>query len=208
MLKYSLPFFYWGGFIWLRSISDKWALELFSSTEDVGLYTVLNQIGFQTIMFGSTFIAFLVSPILYELSGDNSSLVKTKKAQKLANITLLFILVSSLIAFVVTLKWHATIFALFVDITFQPISYLLPFMVLSGGVFACGDITSLQLQVGLRTDLLLIPRIVTAILGICLNTIGAYYWKIDGVVYATLISYLIFFFWVIILCYRNNLKLM
>jgi hypothetical protein len=44
--KYSLPFASWGLFTWAQLASDRWALQLYTTTKEVGLYSVLYQLGY------------------------------------------------------------------------------------------------------------------------------------------------------------------
>ena len=44
--KYSWPFASWGLFTWAQLSSDRWALAIFTTNKEVGLYTVLFQLGY------------------------------------------------------------------------------------------------------------------------------------------------------------------
>ena len=201
ILKYSMPFLYWGIFVWLQNSSDKWALEWYSTTQEVGLYSVLNQLGFQTINIGISFLAFLVTPIIYELSGDNSNALKAKKAKRATIMIFLCTFFISFIIFFISLKWHKLIFELLVDPAFHTVSYLLPFMILGGAFFACAQIFTLQLHTKLKTNFLIYPKIGTAIIGVIGNVVGVSCYGLNGVVYATLGTSILFFLWVLILIF-------
>jgi hypothetical protein len=59
-------------------------------------------------------------------------------------------------------------------------------MVLSAGLFACGELLATVLMTGLRTKRLSTVKIVTALVGIGLNVAGAYWLGLRGVVFASL----------------------
>ena len=66
IIDYIKPFLYWGLFLWLYFNSGKWLVDTFDTTDIVGFYNGIYQIGFTSILLiGSTINAFLL-PILFQ----------------------------------------------------------------------------------------------------------------------------------------------
>jgi O-antigen/teichoic acid export membrane protein len=102
-------------------------------------------------------------------------------------------------AFFIAMALHQWIFALFVANQFRVVSYLLPWVILAGGLFAVGQILSLKLMSDINTKSMIIPKILTAIIGITCNIYGAKLAGLQGVVAGLIIFSLIYFLWMIYL---------
>lgn len=185
---------YWGVGIWLHRSSDRWALELLSSTAEVGLYEVLFQLGFQPLLFISTFIGFLVSPIIFDKAGDLSDEQRFSNINRLILKFTLLLLGVVMFLFFLANTFHLQLFQLFTSTDFYAISYMLPVMILSGGIFACGELIGLPLQAKLRTDVLLYPKLGSAVLGVFVNFFAAFRWGLEGVIYGGIFTAFIFLF--------------
>lgn len=197
--QYAWPFSTFGAFTWLQQISDRWALETFASTSDVGLYSVLFQLGYTPISIALGIIMSLLAPILYQRSGDSSDHNRNKNVQRIiSRITITGLLVT-IMAFFIAMALHQWIFALFVANQFRVVSYLLPWVILAGGLFAVGQILSLKLMSDINTKSMIIPKILTAIIGITCNIYGAKLAGLQGVVAGLIIFSLIYFLWMIYL---------
>ena len=67
---YSWPFASWGLFTWAQLASDRWSLEFFSTTRDVGLYAVLFRLGYYPMQMASGMALQFLAPIFYQRAGD------------------------------------------------------------------------------------------------------------------------------------------
>ncbi len=83
MYNYGWPFAVTGLFSWVHASSDRWALQIFSSTSTVGLYTVLYQIGYYPISLLANLITQLVMPVLFSRAGDGSDLARMQTVREL-----------------------------------------------------------------------------------------------------------------------------
>ncbi len=192
---YSWPFASWGIFYWLHSSSERWALEHFSDTVSVGLYAALFQPGFglMTLAF-NVFIQFFI-PMLYSRAGDGSDESQINDARNL-NVRLIgFFLVLSFAAFIVTLAFHRPLFSLLVAPKFRNVSDLLPVLVLSGGLFSCGELVSFHILSGTTSKQLILPKIGSAVTGTLITIVAAAFWGLVGVVVASLVSSVIYLVW-------------
>jgi O-antigen/teichoic acid export membrane protein len=98
--------------------------------------------------------------------------------------------------------FHDRIVALFVAPEYRVVSGLLPLMILAGGLYAAGQIAVLSLLSGVNSRALIAPKIVTALLGVALNFAGAFWFGLNGVVWAGVLFGLIYLVWIIFLTRR------
>lgn len=201
--SYAWPFSTWGIFTWTQQASDKWALEIFASTDEVGIYTVLFQLGYVPIgMISSIFTAFLI-PIFFQRAGDGSDQSRNLDVRRVNWIVTLLGLGLTLLSFIFTFLFHEWIFSLFVTKPYQSSSYLLPWFILSGGMFATGQIAALKLMSELRSRHLIPVKILTAIAGMLLNILGAWYAGLHGVTTALVVFTSLYLLWTVQLAHRS-----
>ena len=195
MLNYALPFSAWGLFTWIQQISDRWALERFTTISDVGNYVAIFQFGYSpTVILSSMSIAF-ISPIIFEKVGDATIKSKSNIAEKIVWRLAMLTLFISFISFIVLLNIHDWIITFLVAEPFRESSKFLPWIMLSGGMFATGQIFSVKLMSELKSYQLTVVKIVTAVIGILLNIVGAWLLGILGVVMALLAFSIIYLAW-------------
>ena len=203
MLKYSWPFASWGIFYWAQSASDRWALIFFATPREVGLYSVLFQLGYQPVAMLTGMAMQLLSPILYQRAGDASDSRRNANVNDLTwRLTVVSLSVTG-VFFLGALLFHTQIFWIFVATKYGPISYLLPWMVLAGGIFAAGQVMSLNLMSQMKTHTMITPKITTAILGVIFNFAGAYLFGIVGIVFGGLLFSVLYSVWIVMLCKKT-----
>ena len=157
----------------MQQVSDKWALQLFASTADVGQYSVLYQLGYTPISLATGIVVSFLSPIVFARYSDAKNPNGVSTATSLSwKITYLALLVT-LIAFVIALFSHTIIFNLLVSSQYREISYLFPWIVLSGGLFASGQMLALKILSEMRPSAMVVIKIVTSLVGVALNILGA-----------------------------------
>jgi O-antigen/teichoic acid export membrane protein len=204
--KYSWPFTSWGIFYWAQSASDRWALKFFSTTQDVGLYAVLFQLGYYPVSIATGMAVQLLAPIFYQRSGDGRDRRRNTEVSKLSWHLTEFSIGVTFIAFIVAFLFHTQIFRILVAREYLSISYLLPWMFLAGGLFAAGQTISLDLMSQLKTNKMTMAKITTALLGVLLNCIGAYWYGIKGIVIASIFFSVLYFVWIAMLSIRIAAK--
>lgn len=193
--KYSWPFCAWGIFTWLQLASDRWALQYAGSDGEVGLYTVLYQLGFYPISVITGMVVQLLSPILFDRVSEKNFDQGIKAVNRIIIRLVLAALAMTLACASLVFIWHKELFELLVSEEYYSVSYLFPWMILSGGIFGAGQIVALNLMALKKTVTMLTPKVVTALLGLMLNLLGATYFGIVGVVAAGLIFSLLYFLW-------------
>lgn len=192
---YSWPFSVFGVFTWMQQISDRWVLQTFASTQDVGLYAVVFQLGYVPIGLVTGMAMTFLGPILYQRSGSATDHNRNVSVHRIAwSVTIAGLLTTALV-FAFTFSLHEWIFQLLVAANYQEVSYLLPWMVLAGGIFAAGQMLALKLMSEMRPLAMAIAKISTALIGVGLNVYGAIQFGLNGVVVALVVFSIIYFFW-------------
>jgi O-antigen/teichoic acid export membrane protein len=200
---YSWPFVLWGIFAWVYTSSDRWVLQIFTDTRQVGLYAVLYQIGYFPISLAAGLLIQLIVPIFFNKAGDGQDNKRLAHVH-LLNIRLIFISVAfTVIAAVVALIFHRYIFELVTSPEYFSVSKFLPIMVLAGGLFATGQVASILFMTDMRSNRLIAPKIVSALVGVILNVTMAYRFGLPGVIYSNIIFSLLYLSWVLYLHKRK-----
>lgn len=193
--RFALPFSLFGGFTWLQQSSDRWALQAFGTTHDVGYYAVLFQLGYTPIALLAGMAATLLGPILYQRSGDATDTLRNATVHRLSARITLSCLALTLAATLAAQALHEPIFRLLVAEDYRPVSHLLPWFVLAGGLFATGQMLALKMMTDLRPAALTRVKIVTALLGVAFNIAGAAWAGLPGVIAALLAFSLVYLAW-------------
>lgn len=197
--RFSWPFASWGLFTWARLASDRWALQIYASKEEVGFYAAVFQLGYYPMSMLTGVVTQLFAPLLYERAGDAKDASRNAEASKLSFKLTAVALALTVGAFLVALLFHEEIFRLLVAKKYTSVSYLLPWVILSGGIFAAAQIVGLNMMSRLQVHALILCTVVTAIFGIAMNFIGAYLFGLSGVVTAGVVFSVVYFAWVFIL---------
>lgn len=204
MQVYGWPFAVWGVFTWMQAVSDRWALQIFTNTSDVGYYAVLYQLGYYPVSLLSGLIMQFVIPLLFQKAGDGLDEDRMRyiyvAVRKLVAGTLVLTGVGTLTAWFI----HDHIFALLTGPEYRPISWLLPWMVLAGGLFASGQMATLAQLSEKSTKVLISPKIGTAVTGVVFSLLGVYIFGLSGAVAAMVITMAIYLIWII---YASHLSL-
>lgn len=195
---FSWPISIFGVFTWMQLVSDRWALGLFSTKQEVGLYAVLFQIGYFPISLLSGIAASFLAPIFYQRAGDASSEQRNADVNRISWHITWWSLGITLVAVLVALLAHGTIFRLFVAPQYHSVSGMLPWVVLAGGVFAASQTLSLALMSKMKTRLMMPAKIGTAMAGVLLNIAGAYWFGLAGIVFAGVLFSILFFSWMLV----------
>jgi len=204
MVKYSKPYMVFNFFTWVQANSDRWTIERFANAKSVGQYAVLLQLGVAPISMAVSQITNLVGPILQQRSGDATDLSRNRNVWNLTWIITLIGLVLTIFGVLIGAIFHTWLFDFLVDDAYQNQSYLLPWVIFGGGLFATSQILGLKLQSDLNTRALTIPKVVTSIFAVTLNIFCAWIWGVEGVVGAGVIFSFSIFMWMAILTKRPH----
>lgn len=195
ILMYSWPFATWGIFVWVQQVSDRWALNYFSTSHEVGLFAVLLQLGYLPATMASTLAMQFLAPIFYQRAGDARDSNRNRHVSTLSWRLTMSVLLISAITFLLALLCYKQIFSIFVAKEYREVSYLWPWALLAGGVFAAGQTLALNLMSQMRTSRMTKAKIFTALLGGAINLLSAYYFGISGIVAASIMFAFVHLFW-------------
>jgi O-antigen/teichoic acid export membrane protein len=199
---FSWPFSTWGVFTWAQQVSDRWALDGFATTAEVGQYAVLFQLGYAPIGMLTGLMMMLVGPILYQRSGGAQDASRNISVHHIAWRITQVSFALTVAGFSVAWIFHDWLFRWLVAEAFRETSYLLPWVVLAGGLFAVGQMLALKLMSELCTSSLLTVKVVTALLGTAANVLGAWLYGLEGVVGGLVLFSAIYSAWMLTLAHR------
>ncbi|OGB28542.1 MAG: hypothetical protein A3F78_15500 [Burkholderiales bacterium RIFCSPLOWO2_12_FULL_61_40] len=201
---FSWPSGIWGIFTWMQLTSDRWSLQIFSTMHEVGSYAVLYQLGFYPISMITGMVMQFLVPILYQRAGDASDRTRNNGVNKLSWYLTWTTLGLTCFIFMATLLFHALIFRILVAEEYNSFSYLLPWMILAGGVFASGQSLASSLLAQMKTREMMTVTIVTALFGVMLNFAGSYWYGIVGIVGAGVLFSILYFLCIVVLVKEAN----
>jgi O-antigen/teichoic acid export membrane protein len=134
MWLFSWPMMAGGLFNWGYYASQRWALELFVSTADVGKFYALTQVAYSPITMAAGLFMSMLVPILYARAGDPGN------HQRIANVRGIVFKIASLglvatfLLAGITFFWHEAIFKLLVAQQYLGMSVYMPLVVISAGL--------------------------------------------------------------------------
>jgi O-antigen/teichoic acid export membrane protein len=141
----------------------------------------------------------LIAPILFESAGRGTNAVRLAAARRLnRRLTASALCLTAIVAAIAAL-FHGQIFSLLAAREYAGASSQLPWITLSGGFFAAGQIAVLERLSHTNTQALIAPKIATALAGVALNMIAARYWGLGGVVRAGAFTSLAYLTWISLL---------
>jgi O-antigen/teichoic acid export membrane protein len=199
ILRYSWPFFSWSLFTWAQLASDRWALAAFADPTDVGLYAALFQLGNNPIAMASTMALQLLAPIFYQRAGDGNDAQRNVQVGRLGWRLAALALGLTGVAVCAGMVLHTQIFRILVSDKYASVSPLLPYMLLASGVFVASQMIELSLISQMKTKMMIVAKITTALLGIALNFSGSFWYGVRGVVIAGVMASLLYFIWMVLL---------
>jgi O-antigen/teichoic acid export membrane protein len=199
LLTYSLPFAGWGVFTWAQLASDRWALELFSDSEAVGIYGVAYQLGYTPIAMLTGLAIQVASPILFERVGLADQAPQLVVARRGIWTLTILALVVTMLACTGYMLFGETIIRWFSPEDYHASAPYLPLLALGGGLFGVGQILSIQFLTRLKTLSLARVKIGTALVGIACNLAGAALYGALGVAVAGVIFSLVYLVWAVTL---------
>lgn len=203
ILQYSWPISTFGVFTWGQLVSDRWALELFGTTQEVGMYSVLYQLGYYPISLATGMAVQFLAPVLFQWAGDASDVKRNAHVSQLTwRLTGLAIGLTAIV-FLIVLLFHIQLFQLFVAPGYGKVSYLLPWIVLAGGISAAAQTIALDIMSKMKTDQMISAKVITSSLGIVFNFLGALWYGVAGIVSASVLFSISYFLYISIVQNRR-----
>ena len=192
---FSWPFATWGLLGWLRSSGDKWGLGLFTSTDDVGYYALLYQLGSYPIVMSVGLLTTTLAPIIYQRVGTGDDQTKLLTAFKTCNqITIYFLVLMSFVT-LLSIFISNQLILLVSDKSYLPVAHLLPFIILASSIYEATRFYSVAFQAKNLSRELILPNNTCHMLGFVLVLLFAFLWGLNGVILAQVIQAIVSFVW-------------
>lgn len=206
--EYARPFLLFGIFTWANISSDRWALQHFAGPQEVGLYSTAFMLGYSPMVTLSTVLVQLALPIIYQSSSPTPSSTDPNwawsRAKRQCDLLAGAIVLVTALAWSIAYWSHERIFAIFIAHDYRSASVLMPWMVLAGGFFSAGEAAALFLNSSMRSHMQIMPKIITALIGVVLNMLGAWLFGSEGVVFSVLTFSILYFSWLRYIVWRTT----
>jgi len=149
MFMFAWPASVWGIFTWAQMVADRWSLQVFQSTAEVGLYSVLLQLGFFPMSLLMGMVGTFLTPIFFQ-NTDSESTAPDVEQKRHWQLILLVGASASIVASLMAYGLKEWIFYMFVAAQYSSVMEYLPVMVLSGGLFGTGSLLSVRMMAQMR----------------------------------------------------------
>jgi O-antigen/teichoic acid export membrane protein len=199
MWGFLWPALSWGAFTWAFAASDRWFLQVFSSTESVGRYLVLYQLGYYPVSLLAGLVQQWVYPILFAQAGDGTNPLHNQQVIQSTRKWLVLTAVAVVAAVLCASIAHGLVFQCLAAAKYREVSPWLPGMVLASGLFALGQLATLPLVATVGTRSLARCKIGSSCLGLLLNGIGAWQGGVAGLVVAQICFSATYVLWTLLL---------
>lgn len=195
--SFSWPMMAGGVFNWGYYASQRWALELFASTAEVGKFYALTQIAYTPISIaGSLLMSFLV-PILYARAADPKNYESINNVRSVVfKITGLSVGGTLLLAGIAYF-FHVKIFGLLVAKQYQTMSIFMPIVIIASGLLQSSISLGSILTTSNQTRAVLPLAVYGNMLIIITNLILTKYFGIMGLLISMVLSSMLHFSWMI-----------
>lgn len=199
--QYALPFSAMAVLICVQQASDRWALQMFHSSNEVGLYSALFQIGYSPIAMLSVFLFQIFNPFIFKRAGIGNDRERIKSADRLNyKVAGIFSIVILLIFFMLFFFSEKLNFLL--GEQYHSVIYLLPWMVLAGGIYAITQNIYNHFFIRSNVRALIVPTFAYCILGSGIVFISSLYYGIVGVVLARVLVSVLYLLTVLLMIRR------
>jgi O-antigen/teichoic acid export membrane protein len=162
-------------------------LWIFHGDKSVSQYSVIYQLGYTPFIMCFGIIMTFLMPLIYR-----------QKTSHLTEKCVIFVLSITLVGFAIYQIFSFKILSFVVSSDFLQYSAMLPYMILAAGLYSAGDVLQSQLMYEKRVGDILKVKILTSLMCLIMNAVGAYWFGARGTVtamiifgLATLIGYLI-----------------
>lgn len=204
MLLFAWPMMAGGLFNWGYYASQRWALELFVSSDDVGKFYALTQVAYSPISIAGGLFMSMMVPILYSRAADpdNQQIITNVKliVFKLAK----FGLIATFALAIISYFLHEEIFKIFVGEKYIGVSPYMPIVVISAGVLQSSIAMGSILATENKTNKILPLAIYGQSFIILFNMIFTYLYGMQGLIFSMLFGATIHLTWMYIIINKKN----
>lgn len=192
ILKYATPFAVIGLFTGIGTASDRMVLNHYTSSNEVGLYVVLYQLGFYPMVMILAVMAQYFEPIIYRKAEQDCNSKNPSSSNAMINTMVLGSITLTATATLTAYLGCEIIFTIFTDKSYHSAAIYLPIVVASGGLLATGNALAIKIQASKLSSRLLFPKVAMSICAVLFNIVGANIDGLRGVVLAGLASSIVY----------------
>ncbi|WP_282114492.1 oligosaccharide flippase family protein [Pseudoalteromonas arctica] len=184
-LTFSYPLILWGGFGWLRDMSNRWYLDYFLGKEEVALFTMIASLALIIPLALQGVIGSFFIPIIYQKENDKKGV-----AERFLKLVIPILATVFLIGFIILYFIKDFIVVLFTDEKYLTISWMLPWMFLAYSFYVLSMVATYELLSDKQTKKLLLSSITPGVIAF----FGGYYFiknnGLEGALYNYMLTYL------------------
>jgi O-antigen/teichoic acid export membrane protein len=195
VLHYAAPFAAFGVFSWLQFSLDRWALQIFGTSQEVGLYAVLLQLGVYPLTLLGAVFGQLAGPIVFARVGAGTDPSRVRESARIIWALVGGFLALSALAGIGAWVLSGPVFDLLAAPDYRQASWMLPLAVAAGAAFSVGQLLCLLPMAAGKSTALVSPKIGTAILSVPLYLLGAWQAGMQGVLLASIVVGLVYIVW-------------
>src|SRR5439155_23269498 len=137
---------------------------------------------FMPMLFAAEALGQVLGPIFFSAAGDGGDASQMRRVSQMGRHVVYLSCAACAAATIAALVLHRPLAALMLAPEFRPWSWLLPCLVLSGGLYATGQLAVLPVISGTDTRMLIPAKVVTAVIGVALSAAAAWHLGIVGVI--------------------------
>jgi O-antigen/teichoic acid export membrane protein len=192
LFRYAWPLVIAGIFFWIQMFADRWALKMFCSLEEVGIYFALYQISYSPMIYLSTFLCGFLGPIFYGQTGDGNDAVQNRQTLAM-NERIAISLLSIVTAGTAASFWiGAPLCRFLIHSEYNSGFWAFPWILAGGGIYAVAQQLLLSVYSGTDTRIMIPLRAGAAVLSFLCYMAGAAFAGFAGVVFGGLTFSVIF----------------
>lgn len=204
---YSWPIAAAGLFNWGYYASQRWALELYATTSEVGQFYAMTQIAYVPIsLAGAMFITFL-TPILFSRAGDASSRDRLKDSHRIILRVAVFGLALTALAAIVSAFAHPIVFRLLVAAEYRSISGYMPYVVAAAGILQVSQSLAVLVTIENETSRFLPLAVFGNAVTALLNLYSTSRWGVSGLVASMVVGAILHLAWMTLIVSKNVMRL-
>lgn len=157
-------FLIWSIFSWIKSSTDRWALQSFYGPEIVASFSVVLQLANFPIVLMSNFLTSLFNPVAFQLAGNFNKSCRSSKANTLMIQMLLLYALGVIIMITVFSFYHQPLIIIISNKRYANFSSFLPIITFAVAFYQFGDILASFGVLFNRLQIFLAPKITSSLI--------------------------------------------
>ncbi|NWF49794.1 MAG: hypothetical protein HXY49_04560 [Ignavibacteriaceae bacterium] len=187
ILKYMMPFILWSIAGWLQMNGERWIINGYLTTADVGIYAMMMSLVNAFVVIPNNVIVEFFTPIIFKQYSNISGIKNIVEGFIYIRLTVALIFIITVISTLIMFWFGGRLIILISDESYTVYSNLLPMLTLGSGLFLIGQAFAL-LGMGLnQPEKYISPKVSIGILSVILNLMLVYLIGVKGVAYTVLI---------------------